>query len=244
MNSVQLAGFRRNRCHTPYYDPTIGCYINADPIGLNGGINLYAYVLNPLSAIDPFGLSTMTLGGGSRAAAAAAAAGGSLVAAGKAAAAAVAGSATASAAAVALAGAAGYFGTRRLLKDTPLGNGAFGDWLYDKMHPPAHQAENEGSEETGCPDENADEGEEGEELQVTPDGIVLPEGMTIPDNYVENPHGREGSYGEMEDGRFRERIRIDPATPPGKKGPDYSHYHKNGKGTHYSPRPGDKNPGF
>ncbi len=39
-------------------------------------------------------------------------------------------------------------------------------------------------------------------------------------------------------------FRIDPATPPGKKGPNYTHYHKDGKKPHYSPRPGDKDPGF
>ncbi|MGC7960449.1 RHS repeat-associated core domain-containing protein, partial [Salmonella enterica] len=39
-----------------FYDPDIGKFISGDPIGLAGGINLYAYAPNPLSWIDPLGL--------------------------------------------------------------------------------------------------------------------------------------------------------------------------------------------
>jgi hypothetical protein len=67
--------------------------------------------------------------------------------------------------------------------------------------------------------------------------------LQLPKQYIENEY-RAGSYGELINGRFQERLRIDPATLPGNKGPNYSHYHLNNKGTHYSQRPGDPNIGF
>jgi RHS repeat-associated protein len=46
-----------------YYDPKRGAYINQDPIGLDGGVNLYQYAWNsPTNATDPKGLLTV-LGG-------------------------------------------------------------------------------------------------------------------------------------------------------------------------------------
>lgn len=76
-------------------------------------------------------------------------------------------------------------------------------------------------------------------IVVTPQGVALPPlaRYKILAHFVENPY-RPGSYEEIVNGKFRERLRIDPATPPGMSGPNYSHYHLDGKGTHYSPRPG------
>ncbi len=50
-----------------YYDPSTGRYITADPIGIAGGFNTYAYVLNnPTNFIDPYGLNPAAgaIGGG------------------------------------------------------------------------------------------------------------------------------------------------------------------------------------
>ncbi|WP_274387304.1 RHS repeat-associated core domain-containing protein [Rahnella ecdela] len=40
-----------------YYDPPQGRYITQDPIGLRGGWNLYAYLMNPVQKVDPLVLS-------------------------------------------------------------------------------------------------------------------------------------------------------------------------------------------
>lgn len=46
-----------------YYDPRIGSYISADPIGLAGGVNPYLYANgNPLSWVDPWGLAACRRG--------------------------------------------------------------------------------------------------------------------------------------------------------------------------------------
>ncbi|MDB6441952.1 DUF6531 domain-containing protein [Pseudomonas sp. 21TX0197] len=44
-----------------YYDPDTGRFITPDPIGLAGGFNLYAFVLNPFTWQDPLGLAGCTL---------------------------------------------------------------------------------------------------------------------------------------------------------------------------------------
>jgi RHS repeat-associated protein len=48
-----------------YYDPSLGRYLRADPIGLEGGINPYLYTnSNPVNYIDPLGLWGFALDGG------------------------------------------------------------------------------------------------------------------------------------------------------------------------------------
>lgn len=42
-----------------YYAPEVGRFITPDPIGLQGGLNLYQYAPNPLSWIDPWGLTAV-----------------------------------------------------------------------------------------------------------------------------------------------------------------------------------------
>lgn len=46
-----------------YYSPIIGRYLRADPIGQNGGLNLYTYAANdPVNGVDPYGLKSCPLG--------------------------------------------------------------------------------------------------------------------------------------------------------------------------------------
>ncbi len=47
-------GFHYN--NQRYYDPALGRYLKADPIGLDGGLNVYAYAgSNPVNLFDPTG---------------------------------------------------------------------------------------------------------------------------------------------------------------------------------------------
>jgi RHS repeat-associated protein len=50
------------------YDAALGARISRDPIGENGGLNLYEYVLNsPINAIDLYGFDALILVGGNHA---------------------------------------------------------------------------------------------------------------------------------------------------------------------------------
>ncbi|EKT4525033.1 RHS domain-containing protein, partial [Pseudomonas putida] len=44
-----------------YYEPELGRFITQDPLGILGGDNLYAYAPNPISWVDPAGLSPSKL---------------------------------------------------------------------------------------------------------------------------------------------------------------------------------------
>jgi len=82
-------------------------------------------------------------------------------------------------------------------------------------------------------------------IHVTKNGVALPSDFKyqIPKCYLENPY-RSGSYGLFTEGKFSELLRIDAPTGKGYKGPNYSHYHLDGKKTHFSPRGNDFDPGF
>lgn len=46
------------------YDPFLGRYLQSDPMGLEAGLNTFAYAdYDPLNAFDPFGLAKRSAGG-------------------------------------------------------------------------------------------------------------------------------------------------------------------------------------
>ncbi|TPQ30102.1 type IV secretion protein Rhs, partial [Burkholderia ubonensis] len=47
-----------------YYDPHSGRFVSKDPIGLQGGPNIYQYVPNPITWADPLGLAGKPFGTG------------------------------------------------------------------------------------------------------------------------------------------------------------------------------------
>ncbi|MBP2161257.1 MULTISPECIES: RHS repeat-associated core domain-containing protein [Asticcacaulis] len=59
---AEAAGSGLNQNHHRDYDPSLGRYIQVDPIGLDGGQNPYAYVDGePYNFVDPFGLTTVEM---------------------------------------------------------------------------------------------------------------------------------------------------------------------------------------
>ena len=47
-----------------YYDPGAGRFLNRDPLGMEGGVNVYAYCTNnPVNRTDPLGLWEVSVGG-------------------------------------------------------------------------------------------------------------------------------------------------------------------------------------
>ncbi len=60
---------RETNLHYNYfrdYDPSTGRYVEADPIGLDGGLNIYAYAnQNPMMFVDPLGMESSRPGGAS-----------------------------------------------------------------------------------------------------------------------------------------------------------------------------------
>ncbi|TDB43185.1 hypothetical protein C5467_23585 [Photorhabdus khanii subsp. guanajuatensis] len=50
-------GTNRSSGPSRYYSPETGQYLTPDPLGLAGGVSPYSYVHNPVSWVDPLGLT-------------------------------------------------------------------------------------------------------------------------------------------------------------------------------------------
>jgi RHS repeat-associated protein len=64
--ACQLVNFETGTHYNYFrdYDPSVGRYVESDPIGLKGGLNTYAYVkASPIRFSDPRGLRTFGYGG-------------------------------------------------------------------------------------------------------------------------------------------------------------------------------------
>lgn len=196
-----------------FYDPELARWLTVDPLGPIDSINLYLYTFNnPYKFYDPDGRFVLALPLFSFCLGA-----GALIP--------PAFTVLAAAVAVGVASHYVYKGVKAL------------DKWYDTYYNSSIEAG------TGQVAEEQPQEDDNDVIHVTPQGVALPgePKYKIPEQYVENKF-RPGSYGEIIEGKFNEKLRIDPATPPGKKGPNYSHYHLNNNGTHYSPN--SKDPGF
>ena len=113
-----------------YYNPKTGRYITADPIGLAGGMNLYAYVGgNPVNAVDVEGLEAVSIAIGAGGFASGLGTGTPVIV-----------GSTIPVLAIAGVGVGAYAITSWAIQGTWLGNGELGDLVYDLVHKPVMMA--------------------------------------------------------------------------------------------------------